>query len=253
MILGREEYMKKEKNSNLIDLTRLYLGFLFQKATIIIFSISLLLIFLIILYISNIDLDMNVYLQSYTDIHLTYFTQSFFIIQLFNSIIIATITISLTINSTTFDTLFISHTSRIRICVSKILATSLVLFLLSLYEILIIMVIPLIRYPMFKITSSMYLSIIFLFLSTVVETILSFLISTALPYIFIPMIYMFISIVIKLLANNHTDFKDVIGKVIPMVSISYKNIYCDAIGLAPVWIVLFMLLYISIYCIKDIK
>ena len=97
--------MRKEKSSNLINLIKLYLSYLFQKTTIIIFSISLLLIFLIILYISNLDLDINLYLQVYDDIHLNYFTQSFFIIQLFNSIIIATITISLTINSTTFDTL----------------------------------------------------------------------------------------------------------------------------------------------------
>ena len=245
--------MKKEKSSNLISLIRLYLGYLFQKATIIIFSISLILMFLIILYISNIDLDMNIYLQSYDDIHFNYFSQSFFIIQLFNSIIVATITISLTINSTTFDTLFISHTSRIRICVSKILCSSIVLLLLNFYEIIIIMVIPLIRYPMFRLTSDMYLSFIYLFLSTVVETIISFLISTALPYIFVPMIFMFVFIVIKLLSNNFSAFRDIISNVLPMVSISYKKIYCDAIGLAPVWIILFMLLYISIYCIKDIK
>ncbi len=245
--------MKKEKNTSLINLIKLYLGFLFQKATLIIFSISLLFIFIIILYISNIDLDMNVYLLSYEDIHFNYFTQAFFIIQLFNSVMIATITISLTINSNTFDTLFISHTSRIRICASKILCSAIVLFLLNLYEIILIMVIPLIRYPMFKLTSDMYLSFIYLFLSTLVETIISFLISTALPYIFIPMIYMFISIVIKLLSNNITDFKEVISKVIPMVSISYKKIYCDALVLAPIWIILFMLLYISVYCIKDLK
>ena len=245
--------MRKEKSFKLTNLIRLYLNFLFQKSTIIILSISLLLILVIEIFISNPFLDPSEYLQGYEEIHLTYFTQSFFIVQLFNSIIIATISISYTITSNQFDTMFLSHTSRVRLCASKLIAAVIVLLILCIYEILVINVIPLIRYPFFKLNADFFLSLLYLLLSTITEAAISFLLSTTINIILIPMVFMFISAVIKLLTNNFTLFKNVIIKIIPLVNINYDGINCDGAILAPIWIILITLLYLSVYSIKDLK
>ena len=245
--------MKKEKNFSLNNLVKLYLSFLFQKTTIIIFTISLLLILGIEIFLCNPNINPSDYLQGYKEIHLNFFTQSFFIIQLFNSIIIATITISFTISSNSFDTLFLSHTQRTRLCLAKLLATIIVLIILNIYEILIINIIPLINYPYYKLSIDILLSFLYLLLASTTEAIISFLLSTLLSVVLIPMIFMFISVVIKLLVNNFTDFRTTIVKIIPIVNVSYEGIKFDAIMVVPIWIILFSLLYCSIYCIKDLK
>ena len=245
--------MKKEKSFNLISLIKLYLGYLFQKSTIIVFSISLILILLIIFYVSNPFMKVEDYLLGYNEVHLNFFTQSYFVVQLFNSIIIATIAIILAINSISFDTLFVSHTSRVKICLAKIIACIIVLFILSIYEILVINIIPLIRYPMYKINADIFLDIFYLFLSSLTETVISFLLSTAIPIIFVPMIFMFVAIVIKLLSNNFTSFREIIVKIIPIVDVTYKGVKCDAAMLAPIWILLLGMLYFSVYAIRDLK
>ena len=245
--------MKKEKSFKLNNLIKLYLSFLFQKTTIIIFSISLLLILGIEIYLSNPNMNPNDYLQGYKEIHLNFFTQSFFILQLFNSIIIATISISFTISANSFDTLFLSHTSRTKLCLAKLIATIIVLFILNLYEILIINIIPMINYPFYKLSIDSLLALLYLLLASATEAIISFLLSTLVSVVLIPMLFMFISVVIKLLANNFTVFKETAMKIIPIVNVSYEGIKCDAIILVPIWIILFALLYCSIYCIKDLK
>ncbi len=245
--------MKKEKSFRLINLIKLYLSFLFQKTTIVIFSISLLLILGIEILISNPNMDINDYMQGFEEIHLNFFTQSFFILQLFNSIIIATITISYTIFSNSFDTLFLSHTPRTKLCLAKLLSSIIVLLTLNVYEILIINIIPLIKFPYFKLSLDSLLSLLYLFLASITEAVISFLLSTLISVVLIPMLFMFISVVIKLLINNFTVFKTTAVKIIPIVNVSYDGIKCEAIYLVPIWILLFSLLYCSIYCVKDLK
>ncbi len=245
--------MKKEKSFSLMTLVKLYSSFLFQKTTIIIFSIALVLILGIIIYLSNPFMNVNDYLVGYKEIHLNFFLQSFFVLQLFNSVIIATISISLIIQAQSFDTLFLSHTSRWKLCISKIITSSIVLFLLVAYEILLIIIIPLIRFPLFNINKDIIFSLFYLFLSTLTESIISFLVSIIIPVVFSPMLFMFISVVIKLLCNNFTNFKNIFTKIIPFVDVSYDGIKFDAFMLTPIWILLFGMLFLSIYSIKDLK
>ena len=245
--------MKKEKSQSLICLTRLYFSYLFQKATIIVFSISLILILGIVILISNPFYNNHDYLYNANEIHTLFLSQSLFVIQLFNSIIITTVALSLTINSNSFDSLFLSHTSRLKICISKLLACMFVLIFLNIYEVLLLVLVPLIRYPLYKISNQTILYFIYLYISTITETITSFLISTAIPIIIAPMIFMFLSIVIKLLSNNFTLFKDFASKIIPIINVNEKGITLDSLMVIPIWIILFSLLYLSIYYVKDLK
>ncbi|MBR3618067.1 MAG: hypothetical protein IKN46_05255, partial [Acholeplasmatales bacterium] len=128
-----------------------------------------------------------------------------------------------------------------------------VLIFLNVYEVLLLVIVPLIRYPLYKISDQTILYFIYLYISTITETITSFLISTAIPIIIAPMILMFISIVIKLLSNNFTIFKDFTSKIIPIINVNERGISLDSLMVIPIWIVLFSLLYLSIYYVKDLK
>ncbi len=233
-------------------LTRLYLGFLFQKITIFIFILFLLSIFFILLYMSKLDLKNEDYVFISKYIHKNYFDQAIFILELFNSIIIATIVISLVINANSFDSLFISYTSRFKICISKFLAILLVLFLLMIYEFIILIVIPLFRYSYFKIELSHIIIFLDLISYSLIEIIITMLVTTLFPYVITPMFFVFISIVFKLICSNNSNFNDYASKLLPLAKVDFSGISSLGLYLAPLWIILLFLVYISVYNVKDL-
>ena len=80
--------MKRTKN-NIIPLTSLYLNYIFSKTTLIILGISLLLMVLALVFISNPAMSEAEYLLGSDEVHNNYFRLAGFIIQVFNSIIIS--------------------------------------------------------------------------------------------------------------------------------------------------------------------
>ena len=110
--------MKKTKFHNLI---LLYLNYCFQKTTIIVFAFSLVLLIISLVGMSSINYSHESYLLNPDIFHEQYFKESLFIIQIFNSIIIATMAIILIINATSFDALFVSHMPRFLICLAKVI------------------------------------------------------------------------------------------------------------------------------------
>ena len=109
------------------SLISLYISYIFQKGTIIIFSISLLLMLVFLILISNPWMNNTTYLLSSKDIHKAYLEQGIFIIQVFNSVIIAILVIQLFINSNSFDTLFISYAKRKNIVYMKLISILIIL------------------------------------------------------------------------------------------------------------------------------
>ena len=69
-------------------------------------------------------LDKIDYFKSSDDFHIMYLTQSIFIISVFNSILIAAISLSLANQSLKFDVLFIPNFKRKAICLCKLIAGS---------------------------------------------------------------------------------------------------------------------------------
>ena len=109
----------KEKES--LKLIKMYLAYHFNKSFIILLSIILL--FLIIVLINNIGLpiDEMEYFNNKSFYHVSYLEQSLYIINIINSVIIASL-IGNEINSLSqFDPMFVSYIKRSKIINAKII------------------------------------------------------------------------------------------------------------------------------------
>ena len=72
--------MKKRKGKQLVSLISLYLNYAFQKSTVIIFSISLVLMVLALVFIANPKFDLELYMINPSTFHESYFTKSIFVL-----------------------------------------------------------------------------------------------------------------------------------------------------------------------------
>ncbi len=241
------------KKNNIIKLTSLYLNFTFQKVTIIIFSLSLILMTIFMFIISNPWITNEEYLLNYEGFHDNYFRLSLLIIEIFNGIIIASFIITLIINANSFDLLFISNNKRMYLSISKIITLVLILFALSLFEFIILNVVALTKYSLYKININSILILLFIFLSMVFEAGLSMLLTTLVNSIFIPMIVLFVGIIIRLLSSSFPKIEEITSNIFPIINISSNDIVFNSYLVTPILSILFYIIYVFYYNIKDLK
>ena len=239
---------------NIKSLINLYISYIFQKGTIIILIGSLLLMTLFLVIVSNPWLPNTDYLLSYKDIHRGYLEQGIFIIQVFNSVIISAIVIQIIINSNSFDTLFISYIPRKNIVIIKLLSLLIILLALILFEVLILFIIPLFRYSMYKMEIENIIIIPYLLICITFELSISILLSIIFQSIFIPMTVLFTSVIIKVISSIK-GIKEIFSYFIPIIYINNMNSKLDikAMLVGIVLSILFLFIYYRIYKYKDIK
>ncbi len=242
--------MKKIKD--FFDLIKLYFSFLFQKVTIIILSISFVLMTILLILIAASGYDYVYYLKNYIDIHSKYINEALLIVTLFNTIIASCMVISLFINSISFDHLYISYTKRRTLLISKALILFIVLAFITSIEVIIIYLIPTIKYPYFKIDGTILLVPMFIYLPLFTEVILLMTVSVIVPNIFVTMIMAFVAIADKLILANVSSIYNVFKYIIPSSYQSGIYIYSNALYMVPILGLLFFILYIKIYEIKDL-
>ena len=232
----------------------LHISYLFQKLTLIIFGAAIISMIIILIILSNPWLSNTDYLLSSSDIHRGYFEQGIFVIQIFNSIIIATIVIQLFINSSSFDALFLSYIPRYKLCVIKLLSLVIILSLLILFEVLILYLIPILRYSQYKPSFSDLMILLYLPISIIFEILISVLLTTIIPSIFIPMVVLFLSVISKAISSIE-KLKEILSYVIPLVRIKDNSAYLEmhTIIISLILSLIFSLLYIRIYQLKDIR
>jgi len=242
------------RKKRILTLVNLYLRYALQKVTIIILCISLILMLLMLILLSRPNLNYSDYLVNYKDIHNNYFSNSILIIQIFNSIISVTLIIMLMYLSNSFDILFISNIKRKDLCIVKIIVLTMIISILILFEVFILYLIPLTRYKLFKFNNKELFNIIlYLFISIMFEIMIESVCITFIPSIFIPMVIMFFSIVIKFISNIISIYKSLFEIFVPIISFNDITPYMKSSILSFIWIILFMFLYFSIYTFKDIK
>ncbi len=241
------------KKNNIIKLSSLYLNFSFQKVTIIVFSLSLILMTTFMFIISNPWITNEEYLLNYEGFHDNYFRLSLLIIEIFNGIIIASFIITLIINANSFDFLFISNNKRMYLSISKIITLLLILFALTLFEFIILNVVALARYSLYKININSILILLFIFLSMIFEAGLSMLLTTLVNSIFIPMIILFVGIIIRLLSSSFPKIEEITSKIFPIINISGTDIIFNSYLATPILSILFYIIYVFYYNIKDLK
>lgn len=246
---------KEEKRSSFIALCNLYNSFILQKSTIIILFVTLIVFGAGLYYFTNPSFLLEDYLKSKNDFHASYFSQGLFVIQVLNSIIIVSLCYNFSIKSISFDVLFLSFNSRKKLSLAKIITSAFIMLVFLLLEMLIMLTIPLIIYPSFKISIDLLLTFLYLYIIMLFEFFLSLLFTTIINVIFTPMAILFIEITIKILFNNVTAIKDNLKDFIPYISYNkVDNIFTlNSPLIVSLWVVLIMLLYIQVFSIKDIK
>lgn len=243
--------MKKRENS-LLSLTSLYLCLISSKITLIIFIIGFILSGLFLVFIANPMMDNMVYLASFNDIHTKYFNQSIFIIELFNSILLIAIIITLSINSNSFDSLFISYVKRNKIILSKLLALITIILVIIIFDSLILFSIPLILYQNYSLSIESLKLILFLFISLLFEGSLEIMLTTLIQSIFVPIILSFLAIVLRVMSTNYTNLNKILSKYWPIIKIE-NIVTLDSLYFILIWSLLLLILYFCIYSIKDLK
>ena len=243
----------KKKNYKITSLISLYLNYIFQKTTLIVLLISLFLMITILVVIANPSLSDTDYLLGFKDIHNAYFEQSLFVIQVFNSIIVTTVVITIIINSISFDSLFVSYVPRYIICISKLCAILIIIFGIILFEEIIVYLIPLLKYDLYRTSIENFSLIGYLLLTTFFELMLEVFLSTLIPTIFVPMSFLFIFIVMKSIMHSLNRVKDIISSFIPVIETSDSIYTSNGILVGMIWIILLSFLYFSIYNVKDLK
>ena len=243
----------KKKNYKITSLISLYLNYIFQKTTLIVLLISLFLMVTILVVIANPSLSDTDYLLGFKDIHNAYFEQSLFVIQVFNSIIVTTVVITIIINSISFDSLFVSYVPRYIICISKLCAILIIIFGIILFEVMIVYLIPLLKYDLYRTSIENFSLLGYLLLTTFFELMLEVFLSTLIPTIFVPMSFLFIFIVMKAIMHSLNRVKDIISSFIPVIETSDSIYTSNGILVGMIWIILLSFLYFSIYNVKDLK
>lgn len=243
----------KKKNYKMRSLISLYLNYIFQKTTLIVLGLSLLLMVVIMIIIANPSLSEVDYLLGYKDIHNSYFEQALFVIQVFNSIIVTTVVITIIINSISFDSLFVSYVPRYAICIAKIIAITTIILAINLFEVIVIYLIPLLKYDLYKTNISDMTLVFYLLLTTFFELMLEVCLSTLIPVIFVPMSFLFIFIVMKSLMHSMNKVKNIISAFIPVIETSGSSFTTNGVLVGLIWIIVLAFMYFSIYNVKDLK
>ena len=234
------------KLKKFLKLSYLYLNFIIQKKTVITFLLSISLIFIILLFISDFSIDNYQYLKCYEDYHHSYFKNSTFAIMIFNIIFVASISISFTIDTNKFDILFISNKNRNIITTNKIFISSILILLFTLIETIILYFIPVIHFDFYKL-GNVFITFISFFSINIFELLILMAITTWVPNIFINLVITFILIIYNYLININKDFRDFMNLIIPSINVTNSNIYLSSYYLMPFYIIIMTLIYYILY------
>jgi len=243
-----------KKKYRLSSLVSLYISYIFQKGTLLIFGVSIVAMIIFLIVVSNPWLENAQYLMASKDIHRGYFEQGVFIIQVFNSVILATIVIQIIINSTSFDSLFVSYIKRSNICIAKIISLGIVLSILILFETIILYLIPTLRYSLYKPEIGDLIILLYLTISIAFELLLSILLTTLTKSIFMPMSLLFASIILKAISSI-SKLRTYLSYVIPMIYIEdmRTKLELKTLIIAASLSIIFGILYVNTYSSKDLK
>ncbi len=243
--------MKQKENVRLI---KLYLAYHLNKTFIVL--LSLVLIFLVgVLFINlGLPLDHMEYFSNKSFIHINYLEQSLYIINILNSIIVASL-IGNEINSiSSFDPMFVSNTNRRKIINAKIITNFILITIILLFEMVILFLLGIIFYPDFIITIKelilMPYQLLYLFELIIIGELLAIIFNNFFTTIFIFLISFLFNIVSKI-----ENIKNYVYMMIPFIEFKSINNY-SLNGNIFIYMLLNMTCYLLIQVIyqkKDIQ
>ena len=245
--------MKKRKRISILNLSSLYLNYIFNIVSIIIFIISLLLIILSLLFLANPNLDIKDYIINPESYHKQYFIQALLILEIFNSIIITSIVIILIKESQSFDSLFLGGNKRFDISISKIVSSSIVIILLAFFEFIILYLYPVLIFKDFKLEYNDLETLLYLILQMSFLLYFEMMLTNIIVSIFIPMTCLLLNLIKNIITSTFSNVMNLFEQFIPILKYENNHIELKSLYAIPMWLFLFIMSYIFIYNIKDIK
>ncbi len=200
-----------------INLSKLYFNFYCNKLILIISLIALVIVFLILMFNSNINTDKYQMILYEEEMLKSYINESLFFLNIFNMVYICFLVSLENGNDTSkFDSLFISSFKRITIYNIKIFSYFRISIKFLLIEFLFLLGIPLLLYSNFNLEVN-YLSIYITYLLESLEfIIIGFVLSISIPNVFsslLTFLIYFFSLVIK----NNDIVNEYLKYLIPKV------------------------------------
>ena len=241
----------KEKEGR--RLSTLYIRYALEKTTSIVLALSIIILLVVLIFVANPFLDDEIYLLASRDIHFNYLRQGLFVIEIFNSLIIALLAQSFAITSISFDSLFISYTRRNKICFSKLIAGFTIILFLIIIEALIYLAIPTIMYHKFKLNLEMLYLPLYLILRCLIELNLSIFLTTMIRSFIVPLSIAFISASLNIVMEGLDKVRRVLGYIIPVINFSNYKISIDGLFLSFLWIIALIIFYVAAYNGRDLK
>jgi len=244
----------EKRKKNYKSLIFLYLSFILNKKTIIAIIISLLFLTGSLVFISNIENETD-YLISPLSFHQSYFNLSILIMEILNGILIAFFVLNLSINSLSFDTLFVSYVKRTKLALIKLIVVILLLFILLIIEFGIIMLIALLRFSLFKLTKELAITFLYNYIAMIFEALASIALTEIFSMMITPLFVLFSFLIIRILMNNFKKISDSFINYFPYTIYNSKNNLFEFGNLLIIIVMILFLtiIYIEIYSIKDFK
>lgn len=242
--------MKKQKPK----LLKLYLSFHFNKIFCILLSIIFILWIVILLLNANIPLKLDDYIVNVERYHRYYYEQSFFFLNMINGVVVAFLVGIEVTTESKFDTLFVSHISRPKIVITRIISNMILLLFIVSYEIILMNVVGTFVFPNFTYDINELLLIPYSMIPLVMLLIIGEFITLILSNYFIPVLIFIIHLVFIILMQNEEVYN--IGKMfIPQINFIdvIKPILDGNLLLYFGMIGVFIMLIFLIYQKKDIK
>lgn len=208
------------KNKKKIKLLNLYLAYHFNKVSLLIFVISLILLSIVFLLNSGFPLENIDYLKNYAGYHQHYFEQSVFFMQIINGVIIAFL-IGLEVNSTSsFDTMFVASKSRFSVIISRIISILIIIIIFITFEILLLNLIAVIVFNYYTFDFKSLFLIFYLFFQGLEVLLISEFIGLIFDSYFISILSFIFNFLIIILSRN-MEIKEVLFNYFPIVY--YEN------------------------------
>ncbi|MCM1130566.1 MAG: hypothetical protein NC087_07505 [Anaeroplasma bactoclasticum] len=241
------------KNKDFSRLTKLYLSYHLNKMTLILLGIVLLLWTVVLILNAGIPLEMESYVVSSKNYHLSYLEQSLFFLEIIDGVFVAFLVGAELSSFSLFDPMFVPNISRIKIILCKLLANIILLIFILAFQIILLFFIGVLSYPSFMIGYKDLLLIFYMALPMIELLLLGELLSILINSYFIPILIFILHILVVILFRKE-EIRQNLYIYLPQIEIIGNQITLNGNLLIYSGICLLLLIgIILIFQKKDIK
>lgn len=210
------------KKNNLIKVLKLYFSYHINYLSIITLSVVLLIWVIVLLLNSMFSASDFEYQLNSLAIENNYFKQSIFFMQIINTVLVSFVVSSQISNIYQFDSMFVTNVKRSTIVYGKLIINSIILFIVIIFEILLMFFIASISFSKYIFEINSLILIIYIFIPLFEFILFSQLLLVILPSHFISVLIFIISILLTIL-NQNSELKEQIYLIFPYLDFQGIN------------------------------